>query len=369
MKVALIGTSGYAGLYIQTLLDKHQKGEITLSNIVSIHYHSEGEIEGFKEKGIHFHNSLVGFFSEQREIDLLCIPTSIHSHFSIAKQGLDYGYNLLLEKPAAATPNQIQELKKNAQAKGLKVLVGFQNLYEPETWEIKKKLVNGAIGKIESAHFLGLWPRSEEYFKRNEWAGKLSCNGEPVFDSVLHNAFAHFVNLLFFWTGIEIGAANAAVSVKGQLMRANEIESFDMASISVETKNDVPMHINVSHTCGQNVDPRIRIEGSKSTLEWYGDYYILHGDKIAIEKDANSAIQRARNLMFNNVIELMNGADADHCNLDLAYPVTHLIGLIHENLRVETASYKSKRTEHGIQRVIEGIDEEMIKGFEQGSIT
>ncbi|MGB0432483.1 MAG: hypothetical protein ACPGLV_18550, partial [Bacteroidia bacterium] len=82
MKVALIGTSGYAGLYLQTFLDKHQKGEIVLSDIVSIHYHSEGEIESFNKRGIRFHSSLIGFFSEQRDIDLLCIPTSIHSHFS-----------------------------------------------------------------------------------------------------------------------------------------------------------------------------------------------------------------------------------------------------------------------------------------------
>jgi predicted dehydrogenase len=365
MKVALIGTSGYAGLYLQTLMDKHQKGEIELSDIVSIHYHSEGEIVGFKEKGIRFHSSLVGFFSEQREIDLLCIPTSIHSHFSIAKQGLDYGYNLLLEKPAAATPNQIQELKQSAQTKDLKVFVGFQNLYEPETWEIKRKLVNGTIGEIQSAHFLGLWPRSEEYFSRNEWAGKLYCGDKPVFDSVVHNAFAHFVNLLFFWTGAEVESSNTAKSVQGQLMRANEIKSFDTASLKIETENGIPLFVNVSHACEQNIDPRIRIEGSKGTLEWYGDYYILNGEKITIEKDANSAIQRARQLMFNNVIELMNGTRADHCNLDLAYPITHLVGLLHKNLSIETASYISSKTEHGIQRVIESVDEEMIRSFEK----
>ncbi|MGB0430737.1 MAG: hypothetical protein ACPGLV_09705 [Bacteroidia bacterium] len=99
-------------------------------------------------------------------------------------------------------------------------------------------------------------------------------------------------------------------------------------------------------------------------MEWFGDYYILNGDKIIIEKGANAAIQRARQLMFNNVIEIMNGADADHCNLDLAYPVTHLVGLLHENLNIETAYYISNKTEHGIQRVIEGTDEEMISGFE-----
>ncbi|MFY0671950.1 MAG: Gfo/Idh/MocA family oxidoreductase [Bacteroidia bacterium] len=368
MKVALIGTSGYAGLYLQTLLCKHKNGEIVLSDIVSIHYHSESEIDSFKEKGISFHSSLVGFFSENRDIDLLCIPTSIHSHFSIAKQGLSYGYNLLLEKPAAATPDQIIELKNIANREGLNVFVGFQNLYEPETWQIKKSLVEGAIGEIKSAHFLGLWPRSEEYFKRNEWAGKLFCSEEPVFDSVIHNAFAHFVNLLFFWTGTNVELSSTAKSVKGQLMRANDIESFDTASIIVENENQIPLFVNVSHACIQNVDPRIRIKGSKGSFEWYGDYYILNGERVSIDKDANSAIQRARKLMFDNVIRCMNGFEAENCNLDLAYPVTHLVSLLHDNLDIDAASYNSNRTEHGIQRVIEGVDVEMINSFERSEL-
>ncbi|MGB0430736.1 MAG: Gfo/Idh/MocA family protein, partial [Bacteroidia bacterium] len=171
--------------------------------------------------------------------------------------GLAFGYNLLLEKPAAATTIQIDELNKTAQNKGLQVFVGFQNLYEPETWDIKSMLIKGEVGKIQSAHFLGLWPRSEEYFSRNEWAGKLYCGDEPVFDSVVHNAFAHFVNLLFFWTGDELKTANTASVVNGQLTRANDIESFDTASLKIETENGIPFFINASHACEQNIDPKI----------------------------------------------------------------------------------------------------------------
>ena len=49
-----------------------------------------------------------------KEIDAVLVATSAASHFDFAKQALEAGKHVLLEKPLCETPGQIRELRQIA---------------------------------------------------------------------------------------------------------------------------------------------------------------------------------------------------------------------------------------------------------------
>lgn len=370
IRTALIGTTGYAALYLEQLQRLALVGAVELVAIVVIHQREHAnEVEKLEKMGLQVFSMAQEMFDMYKgQIDLCCIPTSIDSHEGLTKMALNAGCNVLVEKPVAGTLDAISALQKLAFECEKKVFVGYQNLAENATWKIKESLLQGEIGTIKSAHLLGLWPRAMSYFKRNNWAGKVKTEQGYVFDSVLHNAFAHFLNLMLFWTSDKLETCAEPIDVKGQIWQSNDIETFDSCSLEIITNQEIPLYVNLSHCIDQNVDPKIRIEGSNGTLEWFGDYYVINNDVIRLSNDNISSINEARQTMFDNVIANLNGVDKPIADLSLSQGPTKTVNLIHENLTVSNSSFHSIASDYGQQRVIIGLGKAMETAYTKGGL-
>lgn len=82
--------------------------------------------------------------------DVMVITSQDRQHRAHAIAAMEKGYDLLLEKPIAATPEDCKEISDTAIRLGRKVIVCHVLRYTPFYKEIKKLIDAGTVGKIEN---------------------------------------------------------------------------------------------------------------------------------------------------------------------------------------------------------------------------
>lgn len=371
IRTALIGASGYAGLYLQNLIRLQNDGVLVLEAVVvkDAATHQQ-EIAQLNSIGIRVLDTTAQLFAEFKgKLDLCCIPTSIGSHAMLTLGALEIGSNVLVEKPAAATVLQIEQMQEAAQKANREVFVGFQNIYSDDAHAIKRLVLDGAIGQPQTIKMLGMWPRAKEYFSRNQWAGKLILKGEPVLDSVAHNAFAHFLNLMCFWSGKTQHTSAKITTVQAELYRVQPIQTFDTCSVRMETENGSALLFGVTHSCKESFEPEIIIEGDKGTIKWNGASYWLNEKETRLAETPAQSIVDSRVTMFNRVVQKLQGQEVPVCNLEIAKSTTtcinamHSLGTIHD---VDNAYLEVSPTQHGSQIAIQDVEEYMKAAYHRG---
>lgn len=81
-------------------------------------------------------------------IDAVAIVTPVDTHFFLAKEALEHGKHILVEKPFTANVKQAEELLEIADRKGLTVMVDHTFLYTPTVIKIKELYDSGEIGDL-----------------------------------------------------------------------------------------------------------------------------------------------------------------------------------------------------------------------------
>ena len=82
-------------------------------------------------------------------IDAVIIATPAETHFEIAKQMLESGKSVLVEKPITLTAENAEELQKISERTGNKLMVGHILLYHPAVIKMKEIITKGEIGELE----------------------------------------------------------------------------------------------------------------------------------------------------------------------------------------------------------------------------
>ncbi len=95
-------------------------------------------------------NSWQEILSKPKMADLAIICTMDDMHYEPAMKAIELGYDILLEKPVAPTPEQCADILLAAQKKGVKILVCHVLRYTPFFKKIKQIVLDGTIGDIMS---------------------------------------------------------------------------------------------------------------------------------------------------------------------------------------------------------------------------
>ncbi len=103
-----------------------------------------------KYPGIKTFRSLEEFLADQN-IELVIVNTPSVTHFDYAKQVIEAGKHLIVEKPFTATVAQAEELIGLAKKKKVKLSVYQNRRYDSDYKTVKKILDEGALGKIVDA--------------------------------------------------------------------------------------------------------------------------------------------------------------------------------------------------------------------------
>ncbi len=327
-RLALIGVSGYGGIYLQLLREALLKKTVHLAAAVIINHLDVPEIVAeLKAGGTTIYSDTDAFFAaESGKIDLCLIPVAIQWHARLSIKALHAGMNVLVEKPLAGSLADIKAIRQAEADSKRWVAVGFQDIYALESRWLKSQILAGVIGKLESIRMIGLWPRSRSYFSRNHWAGRIAAGGAPVLDSPLNNAFAHFINLPLYLAGPTMDESASVHLRTADLHRAHQIETFDTAVVEGSTAEGVQLWFGVSHVSASVREPEIYLQGSKGRAEWW------HEQRCVIVNESGNrqvfplpSAEDTRRLMFSAVLDRLTHPSTFVCSTAMAEQHTRLI--------------------------------------------
>ena len=83
------------------------------------------------------------------DIDLVIISTPNALHFSMAKEAMEAGKAVIVEKPAAATAQEVERLMQTAEANGVLLSVYQNRRLDGDFLTVKKIVESGELGRIK----------------------------------------------------------------------------------------------------------------------------------------------------------------------------------------------------------------------------
>ena len=89
-----------------------------------------------------------------KSVDVVYVLTNMETHHQYARQAIDAGKHVLVEKPTAVTIEEIEDLKKAAREKGVQVVPVHNYIYEPSVTRAKDLIESGKIGDLVSLYVL-----------------------------------------------------------------------------------------------------------------------------------------------------------------------------------------------------------------------
>lgn len=331
-RVALIGVTGYGGIYLQLVRESLAKREINLVAAVIINRDHVPDIAAELSAGgtVIYSSSEEFFAKESGQIDLCLIPVGIQWHARLTIAALRAGMNVLVEKPLAGSLADVTAIRRAEADSGRWVAVGFQDLYALESRWLKEQLLGGVIGDLQDVRMIGLWPRPRAYFARNHWAGCIEADNALVLDSPLNNAFAHFVNLSLFFAGTSPTASTHCTIESADLFRAHPIEMFDTAVVRGVSPSGVRFWFGVSHATAATRQPEIFVRGSNGQAEWW------HEQRCVVINTAGNrqifplpSTEESRQLMFASVLGRLSDPESFICTTEIAEAHTRFVEGVH----------------------------------------
>lgn len=377
IKAAVVGVTGFGGTHYNDLIREYEAGRVQpVAAVVINPEDAAAKVARLKEIGCDIlpdFDSLIAKYAGK--LDLCCIPTGIAWHKPMSVAAVEAGFNVFVEKPVAATVSEVREMALAAGKCGKFIAVGFQNMYQSETLRIKEILLSGMIGKPQSFKCYAMWPRHFAYYNRNKWAGRiLGDNGEAIMDSPFTNALAHDLNLQLFYAGNKLEEMADVVSVQSVLMRANDIESCDTASIRTVTADGCELLFNITHAANLLSHPLhiIKCErGELHTNRAFSMCKVFDNDGNLIEEvpfDANP-----RTNIWNAMIDRVNGKNSFICTPEMAGVHTLVSNAAFDSAPVVNFPAELVSTvtfdETGVERrVVRGIEKILRRTFDENRL-
>ncbi len=189
VKVAIIGAGGMA--------DYHYKGFVKAgAEVAAIADTNKERAAEFAEKyGIkNIFSSLDETLESKIELDAVSVITPNKFHFPLAKEALERGLSVYVEKPPVLNYEEMEKLYDVWKKSGKVLIFDFNNRMRPETIALKKYIDEGTVGKINSAQ--ALWIRRSGIPGFGGWfTNKALSGGGAVMD------LPHMTDLALYYMG------------------------------------------------------------------------------------------------------------------------------------------------------------------------
>ena len=266
--IAIIGIGGYAEEHLRSIGILEQEGALQLCAAVVWRERHADTRKQLEERGVAIFESFKALMCANADIDIVSIPTGIMHHEEMICRALECGHDVMCEKPLTGTVAEAMRICKTVEKTRRICAIGYQNMYSPSIAKIKDITIKKQFGALISSRTIALWPRSQSYYARNEWAGELEFGGKKIYDSIAQNACAHFLqNMLFIAGKTEHGSANI-VRVYGENYRAKDIMSADTQFIRVHTEDGVPITFVGTHCVMEEYGPITEYEYEHGKIRW-----------------------------------------------------------------------------------------------------
>ncbi len=121
------------------------------------HFKFKGIVERHEKKAQERYSELISYdhtfeLLNDKEIELVVINTPSHTHYQLAKEAMEAGKHVLLEKPAAATVEQVRRLFEISNETGKKLMIYQNRRYDSEFMAAREVIESGRLGELIEVH-------------------------------------------------------------------------------------------------------------------------------------------------------------------------------------------------------------------------
>jgi predicted dehydrogenase len=173
------------------------------------------------------------------DLDAVVVATPISSHYEIARQALEAGKHVLVEKPLAHSAELAQRLTDLAAARNLTLMTGHTFVYSPPVIKIRELIESGALGDIYYVSLsrvnLGLYQKDVD---------------------VIWDLAVHDISILLYWLG---ETPNEGMSMGRACVQA---EKNDVAFLWLKFPSGIVSSVEISWLSPQKLR-RTCVVGSK----------------------------------------------------------------------------------------------------------
>ena len=267
ISIVLVGIGGMGAVYVRELLEKRDDSIFTIAGAVDPMPERCPQLAELQALGVALSPDLVDFYRDRRA-DLAVVASPHQFHCGQTCLALESGSNVLCEKPAAGT---IQEVRRMIAAESISkrrfVAVGYQWSFSRAIQNLKSDIIAGRFGAPRRMKCLSLWPRDNAYYRRNDWAGKKrDAAGGWILDGPAQNAMSHDLHNMFYLLGRDMESSAAPAEVEAELYRAYPIENYDTAAMRARTDDGVEILLYATHVPMKEKGPVVRFEFEKGTV-------------------------------------------------------------------------------------------------------
>jgi predicted dehydrogenase len=281
-RIGIVGVGGFASTILRSVMLVESEGLATLEGAAIRNPPKRQAIyDMLKDQGRPIFASMDEMIESIGEkLDIISIPAGIPSHSRLAIKAMEAGFDVVLEKPVAATIQEVDAIIETSERTGHFCAIGYHHTHTPAIMMLRDEIARGRFGKIKSAKCYALWPRGSSYYGRNVWAGKLWAEDNWVLDGPITNANAHFLNNMLNLVDVEMGGEATIESLQGELYHAKDIPTYDTGCLRATMNSGAVIHFYLSHAVNRLQNPITIVEGENGTATWYFD-----GAKLVLEYD------------------------------------------------------------------------------------
>jgi predicted dehydrogenase len=275
LSVGIVGIGGYAGTHIDTLRTL-QGGQLCRLAAACDPFAGRfpNRVRALAADGIDILDDFDVLLA-RTDIEAIVVTTPIHLHAAQAVKALNAGKAVYIEKPPCSTIGQWSRIVEARKKANLPCVVGFQMQTSPAMKMVRKGIAEGTWGTLQSIRGSVRWNRQDSYYNRSAWAAKWRIDGNTVFDGPATNALAHAVHAALSLAGKD-GGMGEIERVRGSLMRARPIESYDSVLMEVETTHNVPVRLAFTHATPSRDSAGLVLEFEKASvrLGWNEEVHV-----------------------------------------------------------------------------------------------
>ncbi len=370
VKIVLVGIGGYGASYVKELLSNSEKAEFEITGVVDPNAEKSPYYNDIINSGIKKYFSLTDFYAEN-SADLAVLSSPIYLHCSQVLTCLQNNSNVLCEKPLAGSLEDGLKMKEAAENSERFVAIGYQWSYLPVIHAIKNDIINGLYGEPLCLKTLVIWPRSESYYKRNGWAGRLKTDaGIMVNDNPANNATAHYLHNMFFVLGDKANTSIYPVEVSAKCYRANNIETYDTIYLRATVAGGGEILFYSTHAAKDGYGPIFEYKFEKGIISMSDNYQITatfnDGSTKEYGQIGNADMMRK---LWSCISAVESGEDI-LCGVDAALPQLICIDKVQKNVEVEgfpqNLIVAESLGENDRQVWVKGLSEKMREYYDNG---
>ncbi len=204
--------------------------------------------------------------SENEQVQVISIVTPNHVHFTPAKEALENGFHVILDKPATFSLQEAKDLQKVIESTGNLFCLTHTYTGYPMVKEAKQFVFSGKLGEIRKVYveYPQGWLSKYEEGGDNKQASWRTDPTKSGIAGAMGDIGTHAFNLCEYVSGLEITKLCADINIVVKDRQLDDdgavLLKFDNGASGVLVATQV--------AAGEENNVRIRIYGEKGGIEW-----------------------------------------------------------------------------------------------------